>query len=289
MILDRFITISILLHIVVFGLLLYLVQGHKEPLVGEKPLMAKLVTPEVKAPPPQQISPPPQPHQPKSPQTLAQPKVPPQKPQIKPAPQIRPVTPPAPHKPPKIYTPHKPQETGGIEPPDIPKQEVSRYEPQAVESPPQPPPQTQKPSGIGSFFDKDIIGKHAMASIAKDRSSPNTKEGSGNSISFDTSDIRYAAYMRRLKEAIESAWHYPADAARRGIHGDLNISFTINKNGTLQAVEVMRTSGQRSLDDAAVSSIKDAAPFWPLPQDWCKDSFSIKGHFVYKLHGQSLN
>lgn len=130
-----------------------------------------------------------------------------------------------------------------------------------------------------------------MASIARDRSSPNSTNqgGSGNSISFDTSDIKYAPYMQRLKQAIESAWRYPADAARRGLQGDLNISFTINKNGTLKAVDVMSTTGQMSLDDAAVSSIKDAAPFWPLPDEWGKDSFTVKGHFVYRLHRQDLN
>ncbi|MEO5361884.1 MAG: energy transducer TonB [Nitrospirota bacterium] len=291
--LDRYITISILLHALVFGLILYLIKGHKEPLVGERPLMARIVTPDVKAPPPPQA--PPQQRfdsqpQPKLPQTPSQPqpvhKAPPPLPQIKPVPQSKPVPPQ-----PKQSKISKPKETGGIEPAARPV--LPKSEPSAAEAPPQPspqtPPQAPKLSGIGSFFDKDIIGKHAMASIARDRSSPNSKEGSGNSISFDTSDIRYAAYMRRLKEAIESAWQYPADAARRGIHGDLNVSFTINKNGTLKAVDVMRTSGQRSLDDAAVSSIKDAAPFWPLPEEWGKDSFTVKGHFVYRLHGQSLN
>jgi protein TonB len=185
-----------------------------------------------------------------------------------------------PSRQPKIYTP---KETGGIEPPPPDEPRPSR----TAAAPPQPP-KPAAPSGIGSFFDRDIIGKHAMASIAKDRSSPNSKEGSGNSISFDTSDMKYAAYMRRLKEAIESAWQYPADASRRGIQGDLNISFTINKNGTLKGIDVLRTSGQRSLDDAAVRSIKDASPFWPLPDDWGKDEFTVKGHFVYKMHGQAI-
>ncbi|MBF0319359.1 MAG: energy transducer TonB [Nitrospirae bacterium] len=272
--LDRYITISILIHALVFGLFLYLIKEHKEPLVGERPLMAKIVTPDVQAPPPPQA--------PQQPQSPPQPQTPP-KPQVKHAP---PQTRPAPPRQPKVYTPQKPKETGGIETPPPPRPEPRASK--AAEPPPQPP-RPSLPSGIGSFFDRGVIEKHATASIAKDRSSPNTKEGSSNSISFDTSDIRYAAYMRRLKEAIESAWQYPADAAKRGIHGDLYISFTINKNGTLKAIDVMRTSGQRSLDDAAISSIKNASPFWPLPDEWGKDAFTVKGHFLYKLHGQSLN
>ncbi|MBF0553993.1 MAG: energy transducer TonB [Nitrospirae bacterium] len=278
---DRYITISILLHALVFGLFLYLVKDHKEPLVGERPMMARIVTPDVKATPP--VAAPPKPQAPTQPPPQAPPQAPhqaPSHPQVRTVPQARPT----PHHQPKIYTPSRPKETVGIE--ELPT--LPHNEPRA-EAPPQPP-KPAVPSGIGSFFDRDIIGKQAMASIARDRSSPNSTEGgNGNSISFDTSDIRYAAYMRRLKEAIESAWVYPAGAARRGIQGDLNISFTINKNGTLKAMDVMRTSGQRQLDDAAISSIKDASPFWPLPDEWGKDSFTVKGHFVYKLHGQSLN
>ncbi|MCG6551496.1 MAG: TonB family protein [Candidatus Magnetominusculus sp. LBB02] len=275
MLLDRFLTISIALHILVIGLFLFLIKGHKQEIVGEKPIMARIVTPEVQAPPPPQAAPQPEPQA--KPQPPQAPQAPRQRIQVKPAPE------PKPRQQRKVYTP--PKETGGIEEPEPLPQERPRAA--ALDAQPAPPPQPskpQKPTGPGSFFDKDIIGKHAMASLAKDRGSPNTKEdGSGSSVSFDTSDIRYAAYMNRLKEAIEAAWRYPADMARRGTQGDLMISFTISKNGKLMGVDVMSTSGHRSLDDAAVNSIKEAAPFWPLPDSWGKDSFNVKGRFVYRL------
>lgn len=104
-------------------------------------------------------------------------------------------------------------------------------------------------------------------------------------VTFDTHEFRYQAYMARLKEKIEHIWNYPPDAAARGIYGDLRIKFTIKKDGMLGAVELERTSGHRDLDEAAMQALKDAEPFWPLPDEWGKDAMTIDGHFVYSLYG----
>lgn len=104
-------------------------------------------------------------------------------------------------------------------------------------------------------------------------------------ITFDTKEFRHHTYMARLKEKIESIWTYPADAAMRGIYGDLKIKFTIKKDGMLGDVELVRTSGHRSLDDAAIRALKDAEPFWPLPDEWNKDAIIIDGYFIYSIYG----
>ncbi|MBF0539533.1 MAG: TonB C-terminal domain-containing protein [Nitrospirae bacterium] len=140
---------------------------------------------------------------------------------------------------------------------------------------------------MGNLFDSDVIQQHALASNQKDegkKHGSNAAKKKDNTLSLDVDDMRYAMYMKRIRESIESVWEYPQSEARKKAYGDLYISFTINKNGTLGAVEVVRTSGHKALDEAAVRSIKDAAPFWPLPDEWGKDSFTIHGHFVYNLY-----
>ncbi len=91
--------------------------------------------------------------------------------------------------------------------------------------------------------------------------------------------------LKDLKKKIERVWQYPPQAAMRGIYGDLYIKFTIDKKGKLISLELLRTSGYKMLDDAAIKALKDAEPFWPLPDDWQKDSLTITGHFIYTLHG----
>jgi len=74
----------------------------------------------------------------------------------------------------------------------------------------------------------------------------------------------------------------------KGIYGDLDIEFTIKKNGKLGAIQLVRTSGYKDLDDAAIKALRDAEPYWPLPDDIREQSLTITGHFIYSLYGQYI-
>lgn len=143
-----------------------------------------------------------------------------------------------------------------------------------------------KPDHFPSFrekiFDKGVIGDLARRDIEKEEKG---KKDKGKSFSFDTEEFKYLIYNRRLKERIESIWIYPPDAASKGIYGDLIIRFTIKKNGQLGSVELVRTSGHKSLDDAAMKALKDGAPYWPLPSEWNLEGYTIEGHFIYTIYG----
>ncbi len=108
-------------------------------------------------------------------------------------------------------------------------------------------------------------------------------------ITFDTKEFKYESYMLKLKDRIESIWIYPHEEAMKGIYGDLEISFTIKKNGMLGDVSLKRTSGHPNLDRAAMQALKDGQPYWPLPDEWGKDDITIDGHFVYSLGGIYVN
>ena len=123
--------------------------------------------------------------------------------------------------------------------------------------------------------------KEAAKNIAKKTEDQKEK----SSLTFDVKGFKYDGYMMRLKDKIEGIWQYPSDAAMRGIYGDLYLSFTIKKNGSLSKVELVRTSGYRSLDEAAMKALKDAAPYWPLPEDWKEEELTVKGHFIYSIYG----
>ena len=133
----------------------------------------------------------------------------------------------------------------------------------------------QEESGIplpprNFLFDRETIEKFAQKPSLNDRSH-----------SFDAPGFKHRGYMRLLKQKIERIWEYPEEMARRGISGDLYVTFFINKDGSLGDVRLVRTSGHRELDEAAIKALKDAEPFWPLPDNWEKDGFEINGHFIY--------
>ena len=132
------------------------------------------------------------------------------------------------------------------------------------------------------LFDRGVISESARKEVA------GAQKKRDDSITFDTSDYRYAGYMRKLKEKIESIWVYPPEAAARGIYGDLKIRFTILRNGKLGEVELVRTSGNKMLDDAAIKALKDGEPYWPIPAEWGMESYTVPGHFIYSIYGYQL-
>jgi protein TonB len=142
----------------------------------------------------------------------------------------------------------------------------------------------QEPFGRNELFDRGVTEEIAR----KGSGSPGTEGEKENPVTFDTREYRFAGYMTKLKEKIESIWVYPPDAAQRGIYGDLKIQFTINKDGTLGEVRLIRTSGYKMLDDAAIKALRDGEPYWPLPDSWHMQSYTILGHFVYSLYGYEL-
>jgi protein TonB len=86
-------------------------------------------------------------------------------------------------------------------------------------------------------------------------------------ISASTKEYAYAAYMRGWVDRIERVGNlnYPDEARRRELHGDLELTVTLNRDGSIKAIDVIRSSGQPLLDKAAERIVRLAAPFPPLP------------------------
>lgn len=83
-----------------------------------------------------------------------------------------------------------------------------------------------------------------------------------------TREYRFAQYVEDWRQKIErvGTLNYP-DAARGRMYGSLLLSVVIRADGSIDKVEVQRSSGEKVLDAAAISIVQLAAPFAPFPQD----------------------
>lgn len=77
-----------------------------------------------------------------------------------------------------------------------------------------------------------------------------------------------AAYLESWRRKVEEVGnlHYPEQASRLGIYGNLKLMVSIDKDGQLVDVRILESSGQEMLDQAALQIVRLAAPFEPLPQ-----------------------
>ncbi|MBB2493928.1 energy transducer TonB [Aquipseudomonas ullengensis] len=61
--------------------------------------------------------------------------------------------------------------------------------------------------------------------------------------------------------------NYPEEARRQRVYGSLRLLVSINRDGTIYEVQVLESSGQDVLDQAALRIVRLAAPFAPFTND----------------------
>ncbi len=87
-------------------------------------------------------------------------------------------------------------------------------------------------------------------------------------ISANTREYAYANYMAAWVARVERVGNlnYPDEARRRKLEGSLVLTVAINKDGSLERIDIIRSSGHSVLDDAAQRIVELSAPFTPVPQ-----------------------
>lgn len=89
-----------------------------------------------------------------------------------------------------------------------------------------------------------------------------------------TQEYRFAQYVEdwRIKVERIGNLNYPEDARRHNIYGSLQLTVSIRADGSVESVEVNRSSGHPILDAAAIRIVRLAAPYAPFPPDIRKDT-----------------
>jgi len=100
-----------------------------------------------------------------------------------------------------------------------------------------------------------------------------------------TEGVVYAEYVDRWRQRVEQVGtqHFPDEARQRKLYGSLVMTVHIRADGSVEKVEIDRSSGYRLLDSAALQAVDLAGPFPPFPaavrKEW--DILSISRTFSY--------
>ena len=91
-------------------------------------------------------------------------------------------------------------------------------------------------------------------------------------------------YTSELLQAIERHKRYPLKARRRGQEGEVNIRFSILKDGEITAIQVASSSGYASLDRASSSALVRLNRFKPIPWQLGRESWDFQVPVSFKLN-----
>lgn len=88
-------------------------------------------------------------------------------------------------------------------------------------------------------------------------------------VNASTQEYQYAAYLEAWRSKVEKIGNlnYPDEAKRRSLYGHLLMHVAVRADGSVERIRVVRSSGHKLLDDAAVRIVRMAAPFAPFPPE----------------------
>jgi protein TonB len=89
-----------------------------------------------------------------------------------------------------------------------------------------------------------------------------------------TQEYRFAQYVEdwRIKVERIGNMNYPQQARVQQVYGKLQLSVSIRADGSVENIEISKSSGHRILDAAAMRIVKLAQPFSPLPPNITRDT-----------------
>lgn len=87
-------------------------------------------------------------------------------------------------------------------------------------------------------------------------------------------EYRFAQYVELWRQKVERVGNvnYPKEAKEQKLYGQVQLTVCIFRDGTVEKIELNKSSGYRVLDEAAERIVRLAAPFALFPADIYKDT-----------------
>jgi protein TonB len=106
--------------------------------------------------------------------------------------------------------------------------------------------------------------------------------GTGQNLSgfhFDPQGADFTLWINHLKNEVYRNWIVP-QAALLGFRGHVDFEFTVERDGTMSALRLLKSSGTPSLDRAARNALSGSRCL-PLPDDYGPPRLTIQVTFYY--------
>jgi protein TonB len=141
------------------------------------------------------------------------------------------------------------------------------------ESPGQTPSEEPAPQVSGrDLADRSLAMLNLQAQIARQTQTYQERPRK-RFIGANAREYRFAQYEEDWRAKIEriGTTHYPAEA-RGKLYGTLRLTVTIRPDGSVESIDLDRSSGLKVLDQAAFTIVRMAGPFAAFPESIRKDT-----------------
>jgi protein TonB len=140
------------------------------------------------------------------------------------------------------------------------------------------------PAGTPSLEKLTTLTPTTMARLEKDWRRK-LREGveKGDTVWLDTEQDLLISFFRRFRANIYNVWNYPERARQREEQGQCLLRIVISRQGTVDSIELLQSSGSNDLDQEAIRAVRRGAPYGPLPAAYPHPRLNIMAYFRYTL------
>lgn len=146
---------------------------------------------------------------------------------------------------------------------------------QVASTPPQPQPEADAPvtPNAADLIQRSLEIARLEAQISREWDNYQ-KRPRRRFIGARTQEFRFARYIEDWRMKIERVGelNYPQAARDMKLYGSLLVTVSIKADGSLENIEINRSSGKKILDEAAVAIVRLAAPFAPFSSEITRDT-----------------
>jgi protein TonB len=105
----------------------------------------------------------------------------------------------------------------------------------------------------------------------------------GDAVWLDTEKDLLISFFQRFRNNIYGVWNYPPRSAERGEEGTCLLKITVNRDGTVEKVQLMESSGHRALDDQAIAAVHKGASYGTISKHYKEETLTLFAFFEYTL------
>ncbi|HNH74276.1 MAG TPA: TonB family protein [Candidatus Obscuribacter sp.] len=120
-------------------------------------------------------------------------------------------------------------------------------------------------AGLSANFKAPLEDKRKPQTLQElDRKKEEAEAAADNDDDDDAGaeQVDFEGYMKDMKKSIQAKWQPPKGIAQKTIVA----VFSIQRNGNIVEADIVESSGDAGIDQAAMKALKDASPLAPLPK-----------------------
>ena len=164
------------------------------------------------------------------------------------------------------------ERSGAAEPEPTPKPEIiaaDRGPARRSHPPPKPKVKAKPKAKLSQLLASTQLEIDRLTAELDRRSLSASRQDRRKAVNASTQEYQYAAYLEAWRSKVEKIGNlnYPDEAKRNRLYGNLLMHVAVRADGSVERIRIVRSSGHKLLDDAAVRIVRMSAPFSPFPPE----------------------